>query len=163
MINGKNNIKIRIATVDDIENVLSLEEQLFNLYVKARPDWIDGNKRPHNYEYMKKCIEGDNGKIFIAEDDRNIIGCCITFLDDIKNHHYYVDMKNVYIESLYIDEKYRRKGIGRILFEEVKKYAKEQNCKSIELEVWEFNESAKKFYENLGMKRRTYQLEYNIE
>ena len=162
MTNGKNNIEIRIAKVDDIENVFLLEEQLFSLYCKARPDWIDRNKRPHNYEYLKKCIEND-GKIFIAEDRNKIIGYCITFLDDINNHHYYVDMKNLYIESFYIYENYRRKGIGRMLFEEVKKYAKEQNCKNIELEVWEFNESAKKFYENLGMKRRTYQLEYNIE
>lgn len=36
--------------------------------------------------------------------------------------------------------------------EEVKKQAKENNYNKIELNCWEFNESAMKFYERIGLK-----------
>ena len=46
----------------------------------------------------------------------------------------------------------RRKGIGKLLIEEVKKQARENDYNKIELNCWEFNESAMKFYESIGFK-----------
>jgi len=72
-------------------------------------------------------------------------------------------MKNIEIDDLCVDEKYRKKGIGKRLFEEVKTYSKENGINFIELMVWEFNENARKFYENMGMKIRINRMEYKIE
>jgi ribosomal protein S18 acetylase RimI-like enzyme len=71
-------------------------------------------------------------------------------------------MLNIEIENLIIDEKYRKKGIGKLLFEEVKNYAKEANAKYIELNVWEFNKIAINFYNRLGMKKRINRMEYKV-
>ena len=45
--------------------------------------------------------------------------------------------------------------------EEVKKIAKENNCSSIELNVWAFNNEDIKFYEEIGMSVKTMILEKN--
>jgi len=151
---------IRIANIKDIDKILELEDQIFQLHFKARPDWIERN--PKNYEYRKRTIESNNSKIFLAEENNEIIGFCIINISETKNHHMYYDMINIEIDNICIDENYRQKGIGKKLFEEVKKFAKEKGAKFIELSVWEFNKNAIDFYEHLGMKTRIRKMELKV-
>lgn len=51
-----------------------------------------------------------------------------------------------------VDENARHKGIGTALYEYVLEYAKSIGCHNVTLNVWEGNDSAIKFYENIGMK-----------
>jgi ribosomal protein S18 acetylase RimI-like enzyme len=102
-------------------------------------------------------------KIFVVEENKKIIGHCITKIRQIKDHSLLRDMTNIEIGDLCIDKNYRHKGLGKKLFEEVKKYAKEKNIKTIELGVWEFNTNAIKFYEHIRMKIRHYKTEYKIK
>ena len=155
-------MNIRTANISDIDKILILEEQVFKLHYNARPDLIDKEKSPNSYEFLRKCIESDNGKIFIAEIDENIIGHCIINIKEIKNHHIYFDMMNIEIDDMCIDEKHRKKGIGKKLFEEVIKFSKEKGIKRLELGVWEFNENAIKFYECLGMKTKYRRMELEL-
>jgi ribosomal protein S18 acetylase RimI-like enzyme len=152
---------IRTANIMDIEKILDLEKQVFEIHFKARPDLI--KKFPMNYEFVKNLIEGNTGKIFIAEENEQIIGHCIINIRVIKDHHLFHDMKNIEIDDMCIDENYRRKGVGKKLFEEVEKYAKEIGVNNIELMVWEFNQSARKFYEYIGFKTRISRMEYKIQ
>jgi ribosomal protein S18 acetylase RimI-like enzyme len=154
---------IRPAGITDIGKILVLEEQIFRLHSKARPDWVDKTKRLFDHSFMKDCIESDNGRIFLAEDESgNIIGYCVTYIKEIINHQVFRDMRNMEIEDLCVDEKHRGKGIGKKLFEEVIRYGKENGIKFIELSVWEFNQNARKFYEYVGMKIKTNRMELNI-
>ena len=59
--------------------------------------------------------------------------------------------KSLYIDDICVDENSRGMHIGTILFDAVKDLAKELDCDNIELNVWEFNESAMRFYEKMGM------------
>jgi len=153
-------MNIRTANLTDIEKILFLENQVFELHSKKRPDWI--GKNPLTYDSIKNIIESNNGKIFIAEDNNEIVGHCIINIREIKNHNMFHDMNNIEIDDLCVDEKHRKKGIGKKLFEEVKTYSKENRINFIELMVWEFNENARKFYENMGMKIRINRMEYKI-
>jgi hypothetical protein len=68
---------IRPADITDIGKILVLEEQIFRLHSSARPDWVDETKRLFDHNFMKNCIESNNGKIFLAVDEcNNIIGLC---------------------------------------------------------------------------------------
>jgi ribosomal protein S18 acetylase RimI-like enzyme len=164
MANKERIMTIRVANINDIDGILKLEEQMMTLHAEARPDWIDKNKKSFDNEYMKNIIENNNGdKIFVVEENEKIIGHCITRIRPIKGHPILYDMINIEIDDLCIDGNYRHKGIGKKLFEEVKKYAKEKNIKTIELGVWEFNTNAKMFYEHIGMKVRHCRMEYKIE
>ena len=79
-----------------------------------------------------------------------------------KEHINLCDKKVMWIDEICIDEKYRRKGIGKLLIQEVKKEAKENNCNKIELNCWEFNESAMRFYESIGLKTQRRIMEMEI-
>ena len=58
--------------------------------------------------------------------------------------------KFIWIDEIVIDNDYKKKGYGKTLITEVTKFAKENNCKRIELNCWSFNEDALKFYEKIG-------------
>lgn len=54
----------------------------------------------------------------------------------------------LYIDSLFVDDKYRNKGLGRKLLKEIERIAKEKDCKLIHLDTFDFQ--AKDFYLNQG-------------
>ena len=153
-------MNIRKAIVTDIEKILFLEDQVFEIHLKARPDYV--KNKSVNYDYLKKIIEENNKEIFIAEENNEVIGFCIIHIYELKNHPIFHDMINIEIENICVDKNHRKKGTGKRLFEEVKLFAKNNNARFIELTVWEFNQNAKKFYENMGMKIRENRMEYKI-
>ena len=53
-----------------------------------------------------------------------------------------------------MDSEFRRQGVATELFEFIKEHAKSKGLDKIELDVWEFNDIALRFYESLGF--RTY-------
>ena len=54
----------------------------------------------------------------------------------------------LYIDSLFVDDKYRNKGLGRKLLKEIEWIAKEKDCKLIHLDTFDFQ--AKDFYLKQG-------------
>ena len=68
--------------------------------------------------------------------------------------------KIFYIDDLCVDEKSRGKRIGQKLFEFAKEEAKRLECYEITLNVWEGNESAKAFYEKMGLRTKSSTLEF---
>uniref|UniRef100_UPI0040294F3E GNAT family N-acetyltransferase n=1 Tax=Ruminococcus bicirculans (ex Wegman et al. 2014) TaxID=1160721 RepID=UPI0040294F3E len=69
-----------------------------------------------------------------------------------KGDNVLTDIKTLYIDDLCVDENCRGQHIGSVLYEAVKKFAKEQGCYNVTLNVWECNPSARKFYEKAGLK-----------
>ena len=64
-----------------------------------------------------------------------------------------------FIEVIVVDSNYRRKGIGKMLYNNLLDKAKKENVDSIELNVWAFNNAAIHFYESLGMSVKNMKLE----
>jgi GNAT superfamily N-acetyltransferase len=54
------------------------------------------------------------------------------------------------IENMIVDVNYRRKGIGKNLFMEIEKMAKERKCRQILLITETFRKDACSFYESIG-------------
>ena len=62
------------------------------------------------------------------------------------------DAKTLHIEDVCVDENRRGENVGGELMEFVKDYAKKIGCARVDLDVWEFNEGARRFYEKHGFK-----------
>lgn len=54
----------------------------------------------------------------------------------------------LYVDTVFVDEKYRRKGYGRKLIQEMERLAKEQGVNTIRLDT--FNWQGTEFYKALG-------------
>ena len=56
------------------------------------------------------------------------------------------------IDELCVDKDQSRQGIARSIMKYIENYAKEIGIERIELNMWEFNEEARSFYEKSGFK-----------
>ena len=61
---------------------------------------------------------------------------------------YEYQRKQIWIEGIYVRAKYGRKGIAQKLLKKAINKAKLLNAQSMELMIWNFNETSKKFFEN---------------
>ena len=64
------------------------------------------------------------------------------------------------VMNLAVRPDYRRQGVGTALMDFVKQYAAEQDFDTVELDVWEFNEGARQFYEAVGFQTYRRYMEY---
>jgi ribosomal protein S18 acetylase RimI-like enzyme len=153
---------IREACVSDFNAISNLERQVFHIHLNARPDMIKPNM-PFNKDYFESSLNDGNTKIFLYDENGEVLGYCITKKWEYNNHHLFYDMTILDINDMCVDEKARGKNIGRQLFDRAKDYAKEIGAAKIELSVWNFNKNARQFYEHLGMTKRISRMEIIIE
>ena len=154
---------IREACMSDFDAISNLENQVFYMHLNARPDMINLKKKPFGRDFFEKSLKDEKIKIFVFEENEEILGHCITRQWELNNHHMFYDMKILEIDDLCVDEKARGKNIGRRLFDQAKDYAKEIDAAHVELMVWSFNKNARQFYEHLGMSERISRMEMIIE
>jgi len=66
------------------------------------------------------------------------------------NFSTFLGRPGIYIEDLFVDEAFRRRGFGGALLRHVAKLAKQRNCGRLEWSVLDWNEPAISFYRKLG-------------
>ena len=95
-------------------------------------------------------------------DNNELIGYSILQIMTTRNLNILIPLKFVYVDDFCIKSTYQKRGIGKMLFTHIVDYAKSNEASSIQLNVWDFNENAIKFYESLGMSTRNRRMELNI-
>lgn len=66
------------------------------------------------------------------------------------NYSTFLGRPGLYIEDLFVEEAYRRRGFGRALLLYVARLAQERRCGRLEWSVLDWNEPAIEFYKKLG-------------
>jgi ribosomal protein S18 acetylase RimI-like enzyme len=64
----------------------------------------------------------------------------------------------LYINALIINEKYRGKGLGKVLFSHLEEFASNNNVTAIDVSTASFKNEAIRFYEKMGFKHERVQL-----
>lgn len=143
---------VRRAEIKDIEKINELLLQVAMVHHYGRPDLFKANCRKYKNDELVEIVKDDNRPIFVAEDDGVVMDYAFCVITDRKDDNVLTDMKNLYIDDLCVDENMRDKHVGTVIYDYVKKYAKEIGCYNLTLNVWSCNESAQKFYEKQGLK-----------
>lgn len=130
------NVIVRKGTIDDVSGALKLVKELAE-YEKA-PLEVDVTE-----EEMKEWGFGADKQFdfFVALDNEAIVGIAIYYFK-------YSTWKGkcLFLEDIVVTESYRRHKIGKRLFEEVIKVAKETKVRRMEWQVLEWNTPAIEFY-----------------
>lgn len=126
--------------------------QIFNGKVDSRID----------EKYFNNIIYNNEKLLLVAEKDNSVVGLILATIKNTPDDKVLNKRKYVWIDSLIVKESYQNKGIGKKLFKKVKLWCKKKEIDSIELNVWEFEESSRGFYELLGFKVLTSRMQVNI-
>jgi len=127
------------------------------VHVKGRPDLFRPNTK-YDPAQLEAILKDPSKPVFVWCDEKGLVqGYAFCQIKEVKGHALLADHKELYLDDVCVEEKARGKGVGRTLFEACKAFAKEEGCHDLTLNVWEFNEGARAFYEKMGMRpQRTY-------
>ena len=133
-------IAIRKGLKEDLPQVLGLIKELAT-YEKAP------NEVTVTIDELERDGFGEHPifNFFVAQNEEKIIGISLYYIK-------YSTWKGkcVFLEDIIVTEQFRKFGIGKKLFDEVVKIAKEMKVPRMEWQVLEWNEPAIKFYKKLN-------------
>lgn len=153
-------MRIRVADAADKQAINELRRQVKLVHAAGRPDFFTEDFDQASADYLNVLFMRENGEILVAEQEDGIVGlACMEYVDR-PGTPYRLPAKHCHIEEFVVDEHHRRQGIGKTLFDFVKRRAAKRGFFRIELGMWEFNEGALKFYESMGFRTFKRQLEY---
>ena len=134
-------IKIFRAKKKNSKAILELIDELAKFEKLAPPD--DKAK--------KRLIRDAFGKnpafdVLCAEKNGSIIAYAFYFF----TYSSFMARRTLYLEDIFISEKYRGEGIGKALMDKLLKIAQKNKCARMEWCVLDWNTNAINFYEKLG-------------
>lgn len=155
-------IEVRKMKVNDFEEVHRLVNQIYMLHLSNRGD-IYRNEDPLYREDFINFLNNPKCMCYVAVLNNKIVGEIITTIKEIKEEGIFKHRKILFIEDICVDNQYNRQGIGKLLYEKIKKIALCDDINSIELNVWAFNEGAIQFYNKLGLNCKSMRFESKLK
>lgn len=150
-------MEIRFAKVSDVPAILDLLRQVGDIHHQGRPDIFRLGAQKYSASEVIAMLDDPNNPIFIAAEGEKVLGYGFCQMVRHDKDPVMTDRLELYLDDLCVDASTRGMGVGKTLYEAIRKYAKARNCHSVSLNVWSCNESAHKFYVNLGLTpRKTY-------
>jgi ribosomal protein S18 acetylase RimI-like enzyme len=147
------NISIRRAKPSDADGIVRLLMQIAQLHHEGRPDLFKPGSKKYGQAEFDAMLANESKPVFVAEDNfGNVAGYCICELIEYNGHAVLKDHVTLYIDDLCVDERLRGQRIGEKLNDAVIAYAKQTGVYNIELNAWECNPGAIRFYERCGFK-----------
>ena len=151
---------IRQAQEKDIEGIIRLLEQVLKVHHKGRPDLFKGNATKYTRDELKEILKDPDRPVFVSEgEEGEVQGYAFCVVQMHPNDNILTDIKTLYIDDLCVDENLRGMHVGSSIYRYVLDYAKQNDFYNVTLNVWACNESARRFYENMGLKPQKYGME----
>ena len=154
---------IRNATAQDIPSILQLLQQVGKVHSDIRPDIFPAGALKYDEAALLPLLSDPSRPIFIADVDGVVAGYCFCIHKVIEDSALSVGRQELYIDDLCVDENHRRMGLAKALYDHTLAYAKETGCNMVTLHVWNGNDGAIRFYEQMGMRPRYIMMETTLE
>jgi GNAT superfamily N-acetyltransferase len=133
--------EIRPASADDVSVILSFIRKLAD-YERLSHEAVATE------DLVRETLFGArrNAEVAIGYFENLPVGFVLFF----HNYSTFLGRPGIYIEDLFIDEEFRRRGFGGALLRHVAKLASERECGRLEWSVLDWNQPAIDFYKKLG-------------
>lgn len=154
---------VRQAAETDLPRINELRRQVNDLHVAGRPDVFRPGFGQELQDHVNVLFAGEGHEILVAENEDGIVGfACLKYIDRPESP-YRNAIRFVAVEEIGVDETCQRQGAGRLLVDAVRSRAREQGYSRIELDMWEFNENARAFYERIGFQTYRRYMELDVD
>jgi ribosomal protein S18 acetylase RimI-like enzyme len=144
-------ITIRSATLADYPGLARVAREVHEYHVALLPHVFRSVASPFPEGYFAGLVTGDDSDILLAERDGAIMGYATLQLRratlDIL-----VPRTSAHISNFGVSQAARRHGVGRRLFAACREWTRRKGGASLDLECWEANQEAMRFYEEMGMR-----------
>ncbi|NIN00301.1 GNAT family N-acetyltransferase [Candidatus Saccharibacteria bacterium] len=127
-------VTVRPAGLQDLEWLCKTYCEFHEFHVRGVPDrlvTLSKSDPPEDSKLrasLKKIIEGDESVLFIAEVTRRPVGFAEVYVREDTPDPARVSYRYGYVQSLMVDEAFRRHSVGRRLMEAAERWTKEQGA-----------------------------------
>jgi GNAT superfamily N-acetyltransferase len=132
---------VRQATEQDIPRILELYQELTG----ERHDLTRYQTGP----VMAEIASMSGHELLVADEDGVVVGTMVLLVVPNLSHG---ALPWAMVENMVVDQKYRRRGIGRLLIEYAIARARQAGCYKVQLLSQKKRRQAHKFYRSLGFK-----------
>jgi len=144
-------MKIIKASKSDSGTIARLNFFVQKIHSEAHPNIF---KPPYEDErtksFFEKLLRDINNYIFLAYLSEIPVGYLWAQIQQIPETPLTYSKRRIHIHHVSVDEKYRRKGVGTSLLNEVKRLSKDMDIRDIAVDTWAFNSDANHFFRSQG-------------
>jgi len=137
------NLAVKRITADEIQLVVGLFDKYRVFYKKTSDLALAEN-------FISARLVNNESVIFVVVDTAADTLVPVAFTQLYPKYSSVSAVKNWILNDLYVDDKYRNKGVGRLLIDAAIAFAKETNAKFVQLETATDNYNAQHLYELSG-------------
>ncbi len=132
--------KVREAKVEDAAEIQGLVRELAEAIGDTPPTEEAIRAR------LEELLDEPSARVLVAENEAGVLGGASFWIKPDLAHGDIV----VEVPMLVVAEEHRRSGVGRLLMEEVRNIASDNDASQIELVATRANVTAREFYRSLG-------------
>ncbi|MGD0450735.1 MAG: GNAT family N-acetyltransferase [Candidatus Bathyarchaeia archaeon] len=144
MDEAKNSVVIKEVNAETFDDFLALIDKLAEYEKLAPPD--DEAKR----RLRRDCLsDKPKYKALIGKVGEKYVSYVIFFF----TYSSFLALPTLFLEDIFVLDEYRRRGVGKRMFDFLRDVAKSEGCGRIEFTVLKWNTLAQEFYEKNGAKR----------
>ena len=144
-------MEIRFAKAQDVPGIIKLLQQGGRVHHEGRPDIFRAGAQKYGASQVLGMLDKPATPIFVAVEEDKVLGYCFCMVKEYRCDPVLLDRTDLYIDDLCVDESCRGKGVGKAIYEQILRYAKQRGCYHVTLNVWFCNPGAVAFYEAMGM------------
>jgi ribosomal protein S18 acetylase RimI-like enzyme len=134
------NYRVREANVEDAAEICGLARELAETVGDEPPTEKATRAR------LEELLDEPRARVLVAENEAGVVGGASFWIKPDLAHGDIV----VEVPMLVVAEDHRRAGVGRLLMEEVRNVASDNDASQIELVATRGNVTAREFYRSLG-------------
>ncbi len=145
-------LQSRTATEADFQSVLKLKRQVHAPHVQHAPSYFRAVTDPLTQEEFDSGFKSKGASVHLLLEDDRVVAYAFLQEIEVKGNRLLQDHKKLFVNDVCVDERCRRKGYGSKLMKAIEVVAVSSGCSLIELNVWEWNQAAVRFYEAVGLR-----------
>ena len=135
---------LELATMQDMEKVNALAQQVHAMHVAWRPDIYKMEDVLYPAERMQEVIR--QRQLYVAKIQREVVGYVFLEMKN-KDRPGLVKRKVMVIHEVCVEKELQNRGIGKAMMEDVHALAKAFRCTDMQLGVYPQNDAAVAFYQ----------------
>lgn len=144
-------LTIRRATANDYDSMCELFNEVDALHRENLPRIFQQPQgAAREKDYYLGLIADEDVALLVAQEGTDLVGYAHAIVRDTPVLPVFVPRRYAVVDAVVVRSGSQFHGIGRRLMDEVQLWAIAKGATSLELNVYEFNETAIAFYERLG-------------